>query len=246
MLVVCELGLALPGLDRDGHDLRLEATLVPSGLGPLLAVEGDLVGFFTRDLVAPRQLLRRLGHGQIAVRVPERLPEQIFEGAAGRSEPKVAPTGSPQNVRRLAHGLGAPAECHVSATQQDLLGTLDDGLEAGAAQPVDRHGRLLLGDARAERDVARKVDGVRRSLQRVAKESVVDLISRDARRLDGGLAREHTQIGGSEALQASPERPEGGPFSRKDHDVLWLPLRSHRVFPFPKFASYREGRSAVG
>ena len=65
-----------------------------------------------------------------------------------------------------------------------------------------------------------RVDGVRRGLQRVAKESVVDLISRDARRLDGGLAREHTQIGGSEALQASPESPEGGPLSRKDHDVL--------------------------
>ena len=164
VLIVGEFGVPLAGLERDRRDLRLEASGVPSGLGPLLADQGDPVDFFARYVVAVRQLLRSLGHGQIAIRVAERFPEQILEGATGRPESEAAPPGSTQHVRRLAHGLCATTECHVGTTQQNLFGTLDDGLEPGSAQPVDREGRLLLGDARAEGNVAGQIDGVRRGL----------------------------------------------------------------------------------
>ena len=71
---------------------------------------------------------------------------------------------------------------------------------------------------------------------------MVDLIGRDAGRLEGGFARQHTEIGGGEVFQASPEGPERGSLPRKDYDVAHLPLRTHLALTSPEIVGKKPRR----
>ena len=74
-----------------------------------------------------------------------------------------------------------------------------------------------------------EIDCVRRGLEGIPDEGVIDLVRRHAGGLDCGDTRENPEIGRREALEASPESAKGRTLSRKDDDVFGLPLCSHLV-----------------
>jgi hypothetical protein len=56
---------------------------------------------------------------------------------AGRAAEGEAVAGAAEHVGRLGHVLGAAHEHGLGLAQEDLLGAVDDGLKARAAQAVD-------------------------------------------------------------------------------------------------------------
>src|SRR2546430_3257057 len=125
-------------LDGDRDHFILEHAGVPRLLGALLRGERDLVHFLAGELVALGQVLRRLGHGESALRVLARLPQEVFEGSGGPAPP--TPPGPPHHARGPGHGLPAARVPPVLLAQPAAVRALRDRLEARAAQPVDRHG----------------------------------------------------------------------------------------------------------
>ena len=119
------------------------------------------------------------------MRVAQRLPQRVLE----RRRPDRA--GVPSARPRTTCGAWLidsvpPASTTSRLAEQDLLGALDDRLEAGAAEPVDRERRGLDREAGAEADVAREVDGVGGGLEDVAEDDVVDGGGLDAGAVEGG------------------------------------------------------------
>src|SRR5437879_1230209 len=149
-----------------------QATSRPSGFRPRA-----LVHVPTCELVPLRQVLRRLGHREAALRILEGFPQQILERR--RAEPQ-APTGAPHHVRRLAHRLRPPREHGARFAEQDQLCRLSDRLEPGAAQPVHSDGRHFDREPGVEADVAGEVDRVGGGLERVAEHRMADLPRGDA------------------------------------------------------------------
>src|SRR2546422_428678 len=107
-------------LDGDPDHLVLEDTGIPRLLGALLRCERDLVHFLAGELVALGQVFRRLGHGESALWVLERLPQEVFEGSGG-AEPQ-PPPGAAHDMGGLAHGLRATPEHRVRLAQQGEIG----------------------------------------------------------------------------------------------------------------------------
>jgi len=88
--------------------------------------DGDFIDFFSGELVLLGETLGGLGHGQAALRILQRLPQQIFERR--RAEPE-APARAAHDVRRLAHRFRATGEHRLGFPEQDQLRALRDRLE---------------------------------------------------------------------------------------------------------------------
>ena len=85
-------------------------------------------------------------------------PQPVFELAL--AQPKAA--AQPANhVRRLAHALHAAGQHESGLVELNVLRAADDGLNAGAAQPIDRQRRHFDRHAGLQRHVARAVDAHR-------------------------------------------------------------------------------------
>jgi hypothetical protein len=71
-------------------------------------------------------------------RVGERREERV-DHLRRLAELRASRRAAPRtDVRRLAHVLGAADEHGLGLAEEDLLGAVDDGLEARAAEAVDR------------------------------------------------------------------------------------------------------------
>ena len=102
-----------------------------------------------------------------------RSASQSVSSSGGAWPEPESPARAADHVRRLAHRLGAAGEHHLRLAEQDLLGGLDDGLEAEPQSRFTVSGRGLDREAGAESDVAGEVDGVGRGLEHVAEDHVV-------------------------------------------------------------------------
>src|SRR5207249_2512607 len=167
------------------------------------------------------QVFRGLGHGESALWILERLPQEGFEGSGG-AEPQ-PPPGAAHHVRRLAHGLRAAREHRVRLGQQDELRALRDRLEARAAQPVDRHGGHLDREARLEPDVAGAVDRIRRGLERVGADRVLPLAGRTAERSNACFAATAPSSIAERSLSEPPNEPKPVRTPERKTTSLWEP-----------------------
>src|SRR5213078_1471014 len=127
-------------LHRHGDDFVLERAGVPGALGAFLRGDGYFIDFLAGELVLLREALGGLGHGQAALRILQRFPEQVLERRWPEPE---SPARAPDDVRLLAHRFGAAGEYRVGFAEEDQLRALRDRLEPGAAQPVHSDGRRL-------------------------------------------------------------------------------------------------------
>ena len=75
-------------------------------------------------------------HRHAGVAVGERVPQGVAELLLLAE--RQAPARAAHDVRRLRHRLGAADEHDLRLAEQDLLGAVDDRLEAGAAEAIDR------------------------------------------------------------------------------------------------------------
>ena len=213
-------GLGLFGFavgQRNRAELIGKAAGVPRGLGRLLAPERKGIHLGAGNLVLDREIFGGDAHRAAAQGVGETGPEQIFQR---RSLAQLDAPAQPANdVGRLAHRFGSRGEHHPGFTEQDLLRALDDGLEAGAAEPVDGERRGLDPATGLERHVPADVGAVRAGLHRVAYDDVVHIRSGNAGALDGGLGRDGTQLGGGEILEGAAEAAEAGTDAGEEYDV---------------------------
>ena len=113
---------ALARLDLDRRDFLGEAAGLPRGIGELLAAERVAVLFLARDAVLRSAVLGGRRHRATAVRVEKRSPEVVLELSLSESKPTTQPA---DDVRRLAHALGAAGEDHIGFVEQDLLPATD-------------------------------------------------------------------------------------------------------------------------
>ena len=100
---------------------------------------------------------------------------------------------------------------HWGLDPGDLLGALDDGLEARGAEPVDGDGGGLDPASGPEGDVPRQVRGVGGGLQHVADDGVIHLVGRGAGPGERRLRGDHREVGGGVLLQLAAEGTEAAP-----------------------------------
>jgi len=198
-LVLSKVKGTLLGLDGDGGNLVLEHALLGGLGGELLAAEAKGIAVGLGDVVLGGEVLGGEAHGDVGVEVGQACPERVLKGNAGTEGG--AKAGAADDVGRLAHALGATGERDVGDAELDLLHGRDHGLEARAAQAVERQGGDLDGEAGLEADVAGEVRGVGRGLLDVAKVDGADLVKGDLAGGEGGLGRVHTEVGGGEVLR---------------------------------------------
>jgi hypothetical protein len=122
-------------------------------------------------------------------------------------------------VRRLGHVLGAADQHDLGVTEDDLLGAADHRLEARAAQAIDGERRHRDRHSRAQADVSRVVDGVRRRLLHVAENHVVHVLGSDLRLRQRRLRRLDGEVGGGEVLERAAESAESRALGTDDPDL---------------------------
>src|SRR5437773_2705343 len=171
--------LTLLSLHRHRHYLVLEHACVPGLLGALLGRERHLVYFLPSQLVFLGEALGGLGHGQAALRVFERLPEEVLE--RGRRPQPHAPPRAAHHVPGLARRLRAAGEPPRRSTPKTELSASGERFEPRAAQPVDGDGRDLDRETCLEPDVTGAVDRVGGRLEGVAGDAVAHPGGGDAR-----------------------------------------------------------------
>jgi len=111
-----------PGLD--GDDLVLEFSGLDGLIGPVVALDAELVLIFPRDVVVRGHVLRGDSHGDVGVG-------------------PVAPVGmGPENASAhgdVAHGLASAGDDDIGPSRPDLGRGVGDGLQPRGAEAVDRH-----------------------------------------------------------------------------------------------------------
>src|SRR3954469_10202379 len=117
------------------------------------------------------QFLGRFCHRESTAGIAQCFPQTVLE-RSGRTEPK-APASAPHDVRSLAHRLGSAGQHQLGLPEHDLLRCLCDGLEAGATETVDRHGRSLYRSTRPKSYMTGQVDGISRGLEHIAEDDMV-------------------------------------------------------------------------
>ena len=103
--------------------------------GFVVAAQGEGVGLFAGDVVVPGDALGGEAHGEVRVGVVLHQP--------GVGADFVAPHGD------HAHGFGSAGDDDFSTASADAFGGHGDGLQAGGAEAVNRHGRGGDGQAGA-------------------------------------------------------------------------------------------------
>ncbi|EAU67365.1 hypothetical protein STIAU_7928 [Stigmatella aurantiaca DW4/3-1] len=219
VLVAGHHGVPLLALQGHRGNLLLEPARLLRRGEALLREDGILVHRVLGELVVHRELLGRQRHGHAGVAVREGAPEHVLQAPLAQRQP---PARAPDDVGRLAHGLGPSGQHAGGLLGEHHLRGGDEGLEARATQPVDAQRRHRHRHARAQPHVARQVDGVRARLHDVAVDDVLDPLGRDAGLGEGRLRGLHPQIRGAQLLEASPIGAKRGALAGQEIDLFGL------------------------
>ena len=225
------IGRALERLALDRCDLAGEEARLLRRDRALEALRGEGVDLAARDLVLPREVLRRVAHGDIGGRIEQRFKEKILEIDGAHAEPAAHGVGS---HRIAAHGLRAHAQRELDLPVRDEIRRLHQHFEAGAAHPLHHVRRHLDGHVRIEPDMARQAVGIEARLRHGAGDDGADVARRHARTrehfardLDAEIGRrdlrQGTVIVGERRAHAveepnlAPARGEPACLARHDH-----------------------------
>ncbi len=130
-----------------------------------------------------------------------------------------AGAGAGHDVGRQAHVLLAAGDDHLGVAAADRLGAQVQGLEAGAADLVQGHGRHADRQAGLDRRLARRVlpgpGG-----EHLAEDHFVDLAGIETGLFEQAADYRGAQLGGGNAGQRALEAADGGTGSGDDDDVL--------------------------
>lgn len=209
------LALALRDLDR--RDLVAEAPALDGGDGLLLRSGGEGVLLLAGQAVLLRQVLG----GDAHVVVVEGVPQAVLDHAVDqlRMAHAQAGAGAGHDVGRQAHVLLAAGDDHLGVAAADRLGAQVQGLEAGAADLVQGHGRHADRQAGLDRRLARRVlpgpGG-----EHLAEDHFVDLAGIETGLFEQAADHRGAQLGGGNAGQRALEAADGGTGSGDDDDVL--------------------------
>jgi hypothetical protein len=208
--------LALPS-DRDGHDLLLQAAVLRGLAGAGLAAQRVLVLLLARDLVLACEVVRGLGHVEAGIGVEQRDHERVFHRLLTEAQ---ALARTAHDERRLRHVLHAAGQDGAGLVELDLLGGVDDRLDARAAEAVHRECGDVFRDACLETDVARAVDRVARGLQGVADDHMVHLLGREAAAGDRLFRRDDPEVDRADVIEVSVVLRHRRASAVDDHDFF--------------------------
>ncbi|MCY1372156.1 hypothetical protein D9M69_593420 [compost metagenome] len=132
-----------------------------------------------------------------------------------------AGTGGREDVGRQAHALLAAGDDHLGVAAADRLDAQVQGLEAGAAELVQGHGRHRVGQAGEDGGLARRVLAGACG-EHLAEDDLIDLLA-----LEAGLRQQLADHRGAQFLggdvgQGALEAADGGAGGGDDNDVLHL------------------------
>jgi hypothetical protein len=140
------------------------------------------------------------------------------------SEALVSPMRRPQRiagtpVEAAAHRLGPSGQGHVGVAQHDQLGGRDDGLEPGAAQPVEGEGRRLHRQAAVDRGHPGQVHVAGLGVDHVAEHGVPDLAGSTPDRLTASRTTAAPRSAGGMSFKLPPYFPTAvrTPKGRRPH-----------------------------
>jgi hypothetical protein len=198
------LRLAIADHHRN-HFVREDA-VGPGRRGSLLRTHRVRFARRARDPVRRREVLGGVAHGTAPVGIRQPLEERIFQQR--RRAVLDPPARATHHVRGLAHVLGAAGQDHRRLAQQQAMRTLNHGLEAGAAEPIDGHRRGLDGEASSQPDMARTVHRIARGGHRVADNDVVHTRPVEPAAVERGVGGNHAEVRRSEILEGAAEGAE--------------------------------------
>ncbi len=155
-------------LDRD--DLLRKTPLRSCTSGQCVAAGRKHVLGLARDVVAGRQVLRRLRHPETAGCVSECGPQRVLQRCRTQGKPLAS---TADDERRLTHVLGSTREDDLGFPRLDQTRAIDRRLEPRSAQTVESHGRALDAEPDLEPDVAGQVHRVTARLHDITERHVV-------------------------------------------------------------------------
>ena len=191
-------GFALGVFESDGDEFLLQASGLVSVLGTLLGAESVFILHLTGDALLLGIKLGGIGHVEAAIAIKQGDHQRIFELAAGGEGEAVAAANYEWSLR---HGFHAAGEHDLGFSQLHHLGGADDGLHAGAAEPVDGERGSFNGEASAQADVAGAVESITRGLLSVSENGVIEFAGGEAGALDSAFGSHGAQFHGSEIFE---------------------------------------------
>src|SRR5258708_19797368 len=150
------------------------------------------------DVELAGQVVRSLGHVETGLAVEQRDHQGVFN--RGLAEPQ-ALTRAADDEGRLRHVLHAAGQYGGAFVEVDLLGGVDGGVEAGAAEGIRGEGRHFLRDSCLEAYVACTVDGIARGLQGVANDDVLHFLRRGTAAPERFLRGNRGEVDGADVAE---------------------------------------------
>jgi hypothetical protein len=129
------------------------------------------------------------------------------------------------DVRRASHRFDASADEHVPIADRDRVRRRIDGLEAGAAQAIDRLAADLDREARQQRRHSGDIAVVLAGLVRAAEDDVLDEHRIEAGAVHHRPEHEGGKVVGSDARQRTAVAPDRRPDRLDDPGLTNGPLR---------------------
>ena len=205
-------------VDREGHDLALEAALLGRLVGEPVRAHRELVELRAGDLPLVGDHLRA-----------EALADDVVLGhqLGGEGEAELLLGLHPRGEGEVAHVLDAAADHRVVHARGDQRGGEVDGLLGGAALAIHRGGGGLDRQALLQPRVAGDVEGLLAELLHAARDHVFDLGGVDAGagdHLGVALAQQRVGVGVLVVALLLVPTPDRGAHRLDDHDLtaLWL------------------------
>ena len=210
-------GLAAAIAQRDRRQLFLQASGLVGVVGALLRAQRELVLHLARDA-----LLLGVKLGGVAPCTGRSSCPCSATISESSSLPSPRPT--PQRMPRMTCGACdmdsmPPASTILASPSWIICAARDDRLHARSAETVDGERRNFDGNSGFEGDVTRAVDGVARSLLRVAEDGVVDFAGLDAGAFHGFDGGDGAQFLGGEVAKLSAVAAHGRAGAVDDSDI---------------------------
>ena len=223
ILVGVEDELLLLLLHGNRHDLVLEAAGLHSGNSLLLGVVAELVQLLAGDAPDVADVLSGGAHVVVVVSVPQAvLDHGVDQLLLAHTS---APAGLGDGVGSSGHVLGAAAHDQVSIASLDGAGTLDDGLQAGAADHADGVGGNLQGHTGLDHALTSHVLALS-SRQDVTEHDLVQPLALDVTALQSLGDHSSAQLSSGDILQGTAELAHGSTAGADDinisHSRLYL------------------------
>ena len=223
MLVHLELHGLLLLLYHDRHDLVLEAAGLDGGQSLHLGVVAELVQLFPGDAPDVADVLSGGTHVIVVVSVPQAVLDHGVDDL-GVAHPG-APTVGGDGIGSAAHALGAAAHHQDGVAALDGGGTLDDGLQAGAADHADGVGGHLQGHTGLDHALTGHVLALSGG-QDVAEHNLVQPFALDVAALEGLGNDGGAQVSGGDIPQGAAEGADSSTAGTDDiyvsHDRSYL------------------------